>query len=161
AIGNPLERAARESVGKIAGRLDLPRFRRSFATGDEGSRRALTLPLTPSAPSGNGPVGKGAGAGKAASAGRGAHAASAPHARLGPLPPREVSITKRVAYFAGCFARFHDPEGEAVGTVKVLEANGIEVVVPEQHCCGIALITMGAERSVRADAERNVRTLLP
>jgi glycerol-3-phosphate dehydrogenase subunit C len=45
--------------------------------------------------------------------------------------------------------------------VKVLEANGIEVIVPEQHCCGIALITMGAERSVRADAERNLRSLLP
>jgi len=45
--------------------------------------------------------------------------------------------------------------------VKVLEANGIEVVVPEQRCCGIALITMGAERSVRADAERNLRILLP
>jgi FAD/FMN-containing dehydrogenase/Fe-S oxidoreductase len=142
AIGNPLERRARESVGKIAGKLDLPRFRRSFATGDEGSRRALTLPLTPAAAAGGRP-------------------ASAAHARLGPLPPREVALTKRVAYFAGCFARFHDPEGEAIGTVKVLEANGIEVVVPEQRCCGIALITMGAERSVRADAERNVRTLLP
>ena len=39
AIGNPVERAARESVGKIAGRLDLPRFRRSFRVGDEGSKR--------------------------------------------------------------------------------------------------------------------------
>lgn len=45
--------------------------------------------------------------------------------------------------------------------MKVLEANGVEVIVPEQRCCGIALITMGAERSVRADAERNLRTLLP
>jgi glycerol-3-phosphate dehydrogenase subunit C len=77
------------------------------------------------------------------------------------MPYRDVPLTKRVAYFAGCFARFHDPEGEAAATVKVLEANGIEVVVPEQHCCGIALITMGAERSVRADAERNLRSLLP
>jgi glycerol-3-phosphate dehydrogenase subunit C len=66
-----------------------------------------------------------------------------------------------VAYFAGCFARFHDPKGEAEATVKVLEANGIEVVVPEQRCCGIALITMGAERSVVADARRNLETLLP
>ncbi|HSQ61162.1 MAG TPA: FAD-binding and (Fe-S)-binding domain-containing protein, partial [Acidobacteriota bacterium] len=47
AIGNPLERAARESVGRIAGRLDLPRFRRSFRTGDAASKRALALPLTP------------------------------------------------------------------------------------------------------------------
>jgi FAD/FMN-containing dehydrogenase/Fe-S oxidoreductase len=141
AIGNPVERAAREGLGRVAGRLDLPRFRRPFGTGDEGSRRALALPVLPAAGS--------AGAG-----------AAVQHPRLGALPPRHVPITKRVAYFAGCFARFHDPEGEAESTVKVLEANGIEVVVPEQRCCGIALITMGAERAVRADAERNVRTLL-
>jgi len=166
AIGNPLERSARESVGKIAGKLDLPRFRRSFATGDEGSRRALTLPLTPAAAAGNGPANVRSGSKISGTAGRpggstGGHSAPIAHPRLGPLPPREVALTKRVAYFAGCFARFHDPECEAIGTVKVLEANGIEVVVPEQRCCGIALITMGAERSVRADAERNIRMLRP
>jgi FAD/FMN-containing dehydrogenase/Fe-S oxidoreductase len=150
AIGNPLERAARESVGRVAGKLDLPRFRRSFKTGDAGSKRALLLPLTPaSAPDGGG------------AAAHGAHRVGGEHSRLGPLPPRQVPITKKVAYFAGCFARFHDPEGEARATVKVLERNGVEVVVPEQVCCGIALITMGAEDKVKADAERNLRTLLP
>ncbi len=164
AIGNPVERAAREKLGGVAGRLDLPRFRRSFATGDAGSKRALALPLTPVEPP---PAGQGAHAAPAARhaahGGQAAHAAAGHggHARLGPLPHRDVPLTKRVAYFAGCFARFHDPEGEATGTVKVLEANGIEVVIPEQRCCGIALITMGAERSVKGDAERNLRTLLP
>jgi len=151
AVGSAMERAARERVGGIAGRLDLPRFRRPFGTGDEGSRRALALPL--------------AAAGQAAAPAAGGHdvgrGGSSGHARLGPLPKRDVPITKRVAYFAGCFARFHDPEGEAAATVKVLEANGIEVVVPEQRCCGMALITMGAERSVVADARRNVAMLLP
>jgi len=142
-VGNPVERAAREKVGKVAGRLDLPRFRRPFGTGDAGAQRALSLPLEAAK---NGPVGA-----------PGSHA----HARLGPLPRRDVPITKRVAYFAGCFARFHDPQGEAEGTIKVLEANGIEVVVPEQRCCGIALVTMGAERSIVADARRNLETLLP
>jgi Fe-S oxidoreductase len=143
AIGNPLERAARESVGRIAGRLDLPQFRRAFHTGDGASKRALALPLTPaSAPQAPAPGGHG-------------------HARLGAIPPRRVPITKRVAYFAGCFARFHDPKGEAEATVKVLEANGVEVVVPEQRCCGIALVTMGAEDAVREDARRNVAVLAP
>ncbi|HEU4334596.1 MAG TPA: anaerobic glycerol-3-phosphate dehydrogenase subunit C [Candidatus Eisenbacteria bacterium] len=146
AIGNPLERAARESVGKIAGRLDLPRFRRSFRTGDAASKRAIALPLAPVA----GPAGA-----------AGPTAAPPAHARLGALPPRRVAVTKRVAYFAGCFARFHDPEGEAEATVKVLEANGVEVVVPEQRCCGIALVTMGAERAMLEDARRNVAALLP
>jgi Fe-S oxidoreductase len=153
AIGNAAERAARESVGKIAGKLDLPRFRRSFRVGDEGSKRALALPLVPAEST--------AGDGGAAAAGGGHAPGANHHARLGPLPPRHVPITKKVAYFAGCFARFHDPEGEAAGTVKVLEANGVEVVVPDQRCCGIALITMGAEAKIKADAERNVRTLLP
>lgn len=142
-VGSPLERAARESVGKVAGKLDLPRFRRPFATGGASAKRALSLPLE-------------AGPRKGV-----AVAAAHPHARLGPMPHRDVPLTKRVAYFAGCFARFHDPQGEAEATVKVLEANGIEVVVPEQRCCGIALITMGAERSIRADARRNLETLLP
>src|SRR5678815_2383633 len=46
-VGNQLERAARETVGRVAGRLDLPRFRRSFATGGKASKKALALPLTP------------------------------------------------------------------------------------------------------------------
>ena len=142
-VGSPPERAAREGVGKVAGRLDLPRFRRPFGTGGEAAKRALSLPL------------------QAAPANGAREAGAHPHARLGPLPPRDVPITKRVAYFAGCFARFHDPKGEAEATVKVLEANGIEVVVPEQRCCGIALVTMGAERSIVADARRNLETLLP
>ena len=150
AVGNPAERAAREKVGKVAGRLDLPRFRRPFGTGDAGAKRALALPLIPAPRNGPGAGGAGAQA-----------RAGAPHARLGPMPHRDVPITKRVAYFAGCFARFHDPQGEAEATVKVLEANGIEVVVPEQRCCGIALITMGAERSIAADARRNLEVLLP
>jgi FAD/FMN-containing dehydrogenase/Fe-S oxidoreductase len=176
-IGSKAERAAREKVGGIAGRLDLPRFQRSFGTGDQASKKALSLPLLPAAPGGG--VGHGAGAGHGAGGhagaghGAGGHAGvghgagehgghgAGGHARLGPLPPREVALTKKVAYFAGCFARFHDPEGEAAGTVKVLEANGIEVVVPEQRCCGIALVTMGAENAIRADAERNIATLLP
>jgi FAD/FMN-containing dehydrogenase/Fe-S oxidoreductase len=156
AIGNPAERAAREAVGRIAGKLDLPRFRRALETGDEPSRKALTLPLTPAAARPAAPAAPGGGAPAAAAPAPGHH-----HARLGPLPHREVPLTKRVAYFAGCFARFHDPEGEAAGTLEVLHANGIEVVVPEQRCCGIALVTMGAERAIRADAERNLATLLP
>jgi len=152
-VGHQLERAARESVGKVAGKLDLPRFRRPFGTGGKSAKRALALPLTPAPREPHPSLAPGV---------RASHAPGASaHPRLGPLPPRTVPITKRVAYFAGCFARFHDPEGEAEATVKVLEANGIEVVVPEQRCCGIALVTMGAERSIVKDAQRNVETFLP
>ena len=88
AIGNPVERAARESVGKIV-RLDLrPRFRRSFRVGDEGSKGAR-------APAdARGCAGR---VGRVCPPGTHAPGANA-HARLGPLPPRRVPITKRVAY---------------------------------------------------------------
>ena len=151
-VGHQLERAARETVGRVAGKLDLPRFRRPFGTGGKAAKRALAIPLASDAAPHHSLA-----PGVRESGAPGAQA----HPRLGPLPPRNVPITKRVAYFAGCFARFHDPEGEAEATVKVLEANGVEVVVPEQRCCGIALVTMGAERSIVKDARRNVEILLP
>jgi len=47
-----------------------------------------------------------------------------------------IKSEKKVAYFVGCFADYNSPStGKAL--VKVLEMNGIEVVIPEQDCCGI------------------------
>lgn len=43
---------------------------------------------------------------------------------------------RKVAYFAGCTARYLFPE-VAKATVAVLEANGIAVHVPDQTCCGM------------------------
>lgn len=50
---------------------------------------------------------------------------------------------KRVAYFVGCGTNFFFPDtGEAV--VKVLNHNGVEVVIPEgQVCCGIPSLGEG------------------
>ena len=72
-----------------------------------------------------------------------------------------VGKKHKVLYFPGCFARFNDPDGEAAATVAVLEKNDCEVYVPDQRCCSIALFTMGAGESARADVEFNVRTFLP
>ncbi len=68
---------------------------------------------------------------------------------------------RKVAYFAGCFARFNDVNGEAQATLKVLEKNDIEVLVPEQKCCGIAMITVGSEADARKNARFNVEVLAP
>lgn len=67
----------------------------------------------------------------------------------------------KVIYFPGCFARFNDTEGEAAATVAVLKRNDCEVIIPDQRCCSIALFTMGAGESARADVEFNVQTFLP
>jgi len=66
-----------------------------------------------------------------------------------------------VVYFAGCFAHYCDPEGEAVATTEVLRRTGYEVIVPELRCCGIALLTLGSGDRVRPDAEHNIARLLP
>lgn len=68
---------------------------------------------------------------------------------------------RRVAYFAGCFARFNDVTGEARAALKVLEKNGVEVLVPEQKCCGIAMITVGSEEAAKKNARFNVEVLAP
>jgi Fe-S oxidoreductase len=68
---------------------------------------------------------------------------------------------RKAAYFAGCFARFNDVNGEAQATLKVLGKNGVEVLVPEQKCCGIAMITVGSEADAKKNARYNVEVLAP
>ncbi len=68
---------------------------------------------------------------------------------------------RKVAYFAGCFARFNDVNGEAQATLKVMEKNDIEVLVPQQKCCGIAMITVGSEEDAKKNARFNVEVLAP
>jgi glycerol-3-phosphate dehydrogenase subunit C len=49
---------------------------------------------------------------------------------------------KKVAYFAGCAARYLFPEvGKAV--VEVFERNGIDIYYPEQGCCGMPPLLEG------------------
>jgi glycerol-3-phosphate dehydrogenase subunit C len=49
---------------------------------------------------------------------------------------------RKVAYFAGCTARYLFPE-VAVAAVEFLEANNISVSYPEQHCCGMPTMLEG------------------
>lgn len=49
----------------------------------------------------------------------------------------------RVAYFVGCMTD-HTLPGVAEAVVKVLTANGVEVIVPKaQNCCGLPMYTYG------------------
>jgi glycerol-3-phosphate dehydrogenase subunit C len=49
---------------------------------------------------------------------------------------------RKVAYFAGCTARYYFPE-VAKATVEVLERNGVAVYLPEQKCCGMPTMLEG------------------
>lgn len=63
---------------------------------------------------------------------------------------------RKVAYFVGCGINFMYPEmGEAV--VKVLAANGVEVIVPkDQGCCGMPAIGSADVTTARAMARHNL-----
>jgi len=64
----------------------------------------------------------------------------------------------KVAYFAGCTARYFFPE-VAVAAVQVLEHNGIEVMVPEQHCCGMPAMLEGDRQLALKYAGQNMAGL--
>ncbi len=53
-----------------------------------------------------------------------------------------LKAEKKVAYFHGCATMHYEPfVGQAA--VAVFEHNGYEVVVPEQNCCGLPLLSNG------------------
>ncbi|TXT37338.1 MAG: glycerol-3-phosphate dehydrogenase subunit C [Comamonadaceae bacterium] len=59
---------------------------------------------------------------------------------------------RKVAYFAGCTARYYFPE-VAKATVEVLELNGVAVYLPAQKCCGMPTLLEG-DRSFTFDLAR-------
>lgn len=66
---------------------------------------------------------------------------------------------RKVVYFHGCSAQFYEPWiGEAA--VRVLEANGFEVIVPPQNCCGLPLLSNGEFFAARRYHQSNVQHLI-
>ena len=80
--------------------------------------------------------------------------------QIGRTFPSEGERTKRVAFLAGCianvsFARLNE------ATVRVLQRNGCEVVVPEgQGCCGALHLHAGMRGEARKLACRNIDAIL-
>jgi glycerol-3-phosphate dehydrogenase subunit C len=63
-----------------------------------------------------------------------------------------------VVYFHGCSTQYYEPHvGRAA--VNVLEANGFEVIVPPQNCCGLPLLSNGEFTAARRYHKNNVRHL--
>jgi glycolate oxidase iron-sulfur subunit len=80
--------------------------------------------------------------------------------QIGKTFPAQGEKRHRVAFLSGClanvaFARLHE------ATVRVLQKNGCEVVVPGgQGCCGALHLHAGLRNGARALARRNVDALL-
>ncbi len=70
--------------------------------------------------------------------------------------PRGTS--RKVAYFAGCTARYLFPD-VARAAVEVLEENGVLVYYPEQKCCGMPSMLEGDRPFTFAAVEFNLRQL--
>jgi len=66
---------------------------------------------------------------------------------------------RKIAYFYGCYTNTNEADvGKA--TVQVLEANGFEVTLPPQTCCGIPMLGNGDFQGARKMALANVPSLL-
>lgn len=70
------------------------------------------------------------------------------------------SPVRKVALFSSCLVNYQATDvGKA--TVQVLEKNGVEVVLPEQRCCGMPSFDLGDDRAIGAAARANVDSLYP
>lgn len=74
--------------------------------------------------------------------------------------PSRPAPVRKVALFSSCLVNYQATDvGKA--TVQVLEKNGVEVVLPEQRCCGMPSFDLGDDRAIGAAARANVDSLYP
>lgn len=65
---------------------------------------------------------------------------------------------KKAALFASCLVNYQVTDvGKA--TVQVLEKNGVEVVLPDQSCCGMPSFDIGDSAAMATAARRNIGSL--
>ncbi len=70
-----------------------------------------------------------------------------------------ASTRNRVAYFYGCYINTNEVDvGKA--TVQVLDANGFEVILPPQRCCGIPMLGNGDFKGAKKMGLYNVPSFL-
>jgi glycerol-3-phosphate dehydrogenase subunit C len=79
--------------------------------------------------------------------------------RKRPLPVGSFT-SGSVAYFHGCFINTNETNvGKAV--VALLEAQGFEVIVPPQNCCGLPRLATGDLKGAGEMGRKNIASLLP
>lgn len=65
---------------------------------------------------------------------------------------------RKVALFSSCLVNYQATDiGKA--TVQVLEKNGVQVVLPEQRCCGMPSFDIGDTHAIQLAAQANVASL--
>ena len=76
--------------------------------------------------------------------------------RLGKKPVD--STGRKVAYFAGCTANYLFPEVPRAA-VEVLQKIGIELIIPDQKCCGMPSLLEGDRETTLNFASHNIQRL--
>jgi anaerobic glycerol-3-phosphate dehydrogenase C subunit len=74
--------------------------------------------------------------------------------------PPSAANGRKVALFSGCYTDHFDPEVGIAATL-VLEHNGVEIVYPEQRCCGIPKLADGSLEAARENFRYNLSRLAP
>ncbi|MHA2029147.1 MAG: FAD-linked oxidase C-terminal domain-containing protein, partial [Candidatus Kariarchaeaceae archaeon] len=75
-------------------------------------------------------------------------------------PTNQKEPIRKVAYFAGCSANMTSPNiGKSL--VKVLEASNIEVVVPNQKCCGLPMYAYGNVKRAKKYINYSIEQFMP
>ena len=70
----------------------------------------------------------------------------------------QAAGAETVVFFHGCSTNSYDPRLGKLA-VKVLEHNGLNVIVPEQDCCGLPMQSNGDFAEARKFAHRNTSSL--
>ena len=80
--------------------------------------------------------------------------------RPGNQEPRSAATDNVVALFHTCFVNYNDPQ---IGkdAVDVLERSDVNLLHPEQTCCGMPALDGGDFEFAKLQARRNVNTLAP
>ena len=78
--------------------------------------------------------------------------------KKGMLVKPDTTAGRKVAYFAGCTARYIFPE-VAKATVEVLLHNGIDVYYPDQKCCGMPSFLEGDRKLTMESTGHNLNVL--
>ncbi|MFX0114782.1 MAG: anaerobic glycerol-3-phosphate dehydrogenase subunit C [Candidatus Hodarchaeota archaeon] len=65
---------------------------------------------------------------------------------------------RKIAYFAGCTAWYNNPQN-GMALVKAFEHLGIEVLFPNQTCCGLPKFANGLARQGLRDVQKNIKNL--
>lgn len=71
-----------------------------------------------------------------------------------------LTHTRKVVYFAGCSAWYNNPQN-GMALVKAFEHLKIEVLFPNQTCCGLPKFANGLARQGLRDAQKNIKKLYP